>query len=206
MMHFKLRKFERLLCPASLSVIATLLLTACAPSSYVTLLENPDGSTGKVIVTGAEGSTTIDKAHFGAALDGSSKELLEISEAQIKKDFTEALTVQPMLPKKFLLYFETGGAKLTQESEKKIPEILEEVKIRPAVDISVIGHTDTEGDAQKNEELGQVRAQSIYDLLEQQNIKVHAATISSHGEKNLLVPTADNVSEPLNRRVEISIR
>ena len=30
--------------------------------------------------------------------------------------------------------------------------------------------------------------------------------MSSHGENNPLVPTADNIHEPRNRRVEISVR
>jgi len=29
---------------------------------------------------------------------------------------------------------------------------------------------------------------------------------TSHGEADLLVPTADNVAEPRNRRVEITVR
>jgi outer membrane protein OmpA-like peptidoglycan-associated protein len=30
--------------------------------------------------------------------------------------------------------------------------------------------------------------------------------IKSHGEEDLLVPTADGVSEPRNRRVEVTVR
>ena len=30
--------------------------------------------------------------------------------------------------------------------------------------------------------------------------------VGSHGESNLLVPTADNVNEPRNRRVEVTVR
>jgi outer membrane protein OmpA-like peptidoglycan-associated protein len=30
--------------------------------------------------------------------------------------------------------------------------------------------------------------------------------VTSHGEATLLVPTADNVNEPRNRRVDITVR
>lgn len=33
-----------------------------------------------------------------------------------------------------------------------------------------------------------------------------ALEITSHGEANPLVPTGDNVSEPRNRRVEVTVR
>jgi outer membrane protein OmpA-like peptidoglycan-associated protein len=31
-------------------------------------------------------------------------------------------------------------------------------------------------------------------------------TVTSHGEATLLIPTADDVSEPRNRRVDITVR
>jgi outer membrane protein OmpA-like peptidoglycan-associated protein len=33
-----------------------------------------------------------------------------------------------------------------------------------------------------------------------------AIVVTSHGEATLLVPTADNVNEPRNRRVDITVR
>lgn len=189
-----------------LMLSAALLVSGCAPSSYVTLLENPDGTAGQVTVTGSRGSSTIDKPRFAAELDGSSRELFAVSEEQIKKDFSSALAAQPLLPKRFLLYFETGGTRLTAESEQLIPEVLAEIRKRPAADISVIGHTDTVGDAEKNEVLALARAGMVEQLLNKQAINLRDLTLSSHGEKNLLVQTPDETAEPLNRRVEISIR
>jgi outer membrane protein OmpA-like peptidoglycan-associated protein len=116
------------------------------------------------------------------------------------------LAAQPLPPKRFLLYFETGGVQLTPESQQLFPQVLVEILLHPAVDISVIGHTDTAGDADKNWELGLTRAQSVADMLISKNVKVLELTISSHGESNLLVPTPDDTPEPMNRLVEISVR
>jgi len=196
----------RRLLTAGLLLLAGCLLSACSPRSYVTLLENPDGSVGKVIVNGDKGSILIDKPSFGAALDGSSKEQFAVSAEQIDQDFKQALAAQPLPPKRFLLYFETGGVQLTPESQQLFPQVLVEILLHPAVDISVIGHTDTAGDADKNWELGLTRAQSVADMLISKNVKVLELTISSHGESNLLVPTPDDTPEPMNRLVEISVR
>ena len=43
-------------------------------------------------------------------------------------------------------------------------------------------------------------------LLRQQGLNLAALVVESHGERNLLVPTPDNVDEPRNRRVEITLR
>lgn len=189
-----------------LLLLTSCLLAACSPRSYVTLLENTDGSVGKVIVSGEKGSSIIDKPSFGVALDGSSKEQFSVSAERIDQDFKQALDAQPVPPKRFLLYFETGGAQLTANSQQLLPQVLDEILRHPAVDISVIGHTDTAGDAEKNQELGLTRAQSVADLLLSKQVKVLELTVSSHGESNLLVPTPDNTPEPLNRLVEISVR
>ena len=46
----------------------------------------------------------------------------------------------------------------------------------------------------------------IQNLLEEQGIDPTFILTTSHGEGNPLVPTADNVLEPRNRRVEVIIR
>ena len=105
-----------------------------------------------------------------------------------------------------MLYFKSGGADLTAESAALLPKVLKAVSLRPAVDVSVIGHTDTVGDKEYNRGLSLERAQFVANLLRKQGLKVHALTVESHGERNPLVKTPDNTAEPRNRRVEISIR
>lgn len=190
---------------AGLTLAAALLVSGCGPGSYVALLENGDGSTGKVFVTSKQGGSLLDRAYTGAVLDGSSPEPFAVDRESVDRDFGAALAAQPQPPRRFLLHFETGGAELTAESKREIPEVLAEIARRPGVDISVIGHTDTRGDANANEELGLKRAASIAAMIAAQNQNV-PITVVSHGETNLLVPTSDDVEEPLNRRVEISVR
>lgn len=181
------------------------LLAGCAGKSYVVLLENPDGGTGKVVVKGRQGEQVIDQAGHGAALDGSGKAAV-VPAATIEKDFASAIAARPLLPERFQLYFESGGTRLTPASLALLPTIIEAAARRPAVDVSVIGHSDTVGPAEANRTLALQRAQSIADLIRARGLKVHALSIESHGESNLLVPTRDEVAEPRNRRVEISLR
>ena len=60
-----------------LASICLALLAGCATPpphqnrSYVTLLASPDGSVGKVLISGPRGQQVIDQAHYAALLDGS---------------------------------------------------------------------------------------------------------------------------------------
>lgn len=190
-----------------IALLATVLLSACAskPVSYVTLLESPDGTTGKVVVKGSKGEQVIDKARHAVPLDGSTA-AAPVDEEKFKKDFSDAIAARPLLPERFLLYFESGGAQLTAESAALLPKIIEATAKRPGVDVSIIGHTDTVGKAEVNEGLALKRAQAIADLIKEKGLKVGALSVESHGERNLLVKTPDETAEPRNRRVEISIR
>ncbi len=190
---------------ACCAAFAVLVLGGCAGKSYVVLLDDPDGTTGKVVVKGSRGEQVLDKARQGALLDGSAPPA-PVDEKQIVKDFGEAMAARPALPEHFLLYFEASGTTLTPESVAELDKILAAAGKRPAVDVSVIGHTDTVGKAESNEVLALKRANVVADLLKAKGLKVHALVVESHGERNLLVKTPDETNEPRNRRVEISIR
>jgi outer membrane protein OmpA-like peptidoglycan-associated protein len=73
------------------------------------------------------------------------------------------------------------------------------------MDVSVIGHTDTIGTRDYNYQLSLRRARKVADLLASHGVDRNMLDIESHGEDNLLVKTGDQVREPRNRRVEITV-
>jgi len=190
-------------------LIASLVLlglSGCAstPKSYVVLLPSPDGSVGKVIVTGTHGEQVLDKAGQAAATDGSAI-ATPPQQPQLDKDFATTIAARPKLPINYLLYFSTGTT-LTAESQALIPKIIAEATSRTSIDVSVIGHTDTVMTAEYNEQLALSRANAVVELLRAKGLNASAISIESHGKRNLLIPTPDNTFEPRNRRVEVSIR
>lgn len=78
--------------------------------------------------------------------------------------------------------------------------------MRPAVDVSVIGHTDTVHTTTYNDYLALNRANKVSELLQENGLKANSLSIESHGKRNLLILTPDDVREPRNRRVEVSLR
>lgn len=193
--------------PGRVAIVAALLiLCGCAGKSYVVLLPNDDGTTGKVRVSTPAGTTELAQGNEGALLSGPAGKTFVVADDRIARDFGAALAASPKKPRIFPLYFETGGARLTAASQAEIPRVLEDIAGRPAPDVSIIGHTDTAGDAEANYRLGLVRARAVAEIIGTTRIAAERLTIESHGERNLLIPTPDNTDEARNRRVEVSVR
>ena len=180
--------------------------SGCASQSYVVLVQSPDGSTGAIVVDNGRGGTLVNRRNQGVTLGSHGAAPFEVDGARLQADFAAAQSAQPALPARYQFYFNTGGRSLTSESAAVIPVVLEDVRRRGVAAVSIIGHTDTVGDDAFNERLGLARAHSIAALLEQTGLQALEMSVVSHGKRNLLVPTADNVDEPRNRRVEVNIR
>lgn len=177
------------------------------PDSYVVLVQDIDLTTGQIIVSDNFGnSTTVDHAGLAVQLDNPAAGAYELDKDKLIKDFREASSIRPELPVTFLLYFKSGGIVLTPESEALIAQVLHEVETRQAPDVSIIGHTDTVGKAEANEALALKRAQAIAAMIQEAGLKTKDITVTSHGERNLLIKTPDETPEEKNRRVEITVR
>ena len=173
-----------------------------APKSYVVLIPSPDGTVGEVVVKGEKGEQTLKNAGQAALVDG---QALQVDDKQIKQDFGSTMAALPTIPVRFVLNF-SSGITLSPASAALLPKIIAEAEARPAVDVSVTGHTDTLQTFEYNEKLGLRRATKVADQLREQGLKANSLSIESDGERNPLVPTPDNTFEPKNRRVEVSVR
>ena len=182
------------------------VITGCSTESYVVLINNNDGSIGKVLVSSNNRTTLLERNREGALIGGVTDKTFIVSEEKIAKEFGEALAASPKTPRIFLLYFEPNGSKLTKESEENIPHILKEIASRDVPDISIVGYTDTVGTEEGNQEIGLIRANFVAQLLMSAKVETEKVSIDSYGKKNLLIQTPDNREEPLNRRVEITVR
>jgi outer membrane protein OmpA-like peptidoglycan-associated protein len=172
------------------------------PQETVVLLPQADGRPAAVTVTRAGNTTTLDKP-YAAAQDG---QAVTFAAAQVQQVFGAALAAQPPRPLSFTLYFVEGRNELTAQSQQALTAAMAEITKRPAPDIVVVGHTDTQGSAALNDMLSRTRAQAIRDEFLKRGIAPDAVEASGRGKRELLVPTPDNIAEPRNRRVEITVR
>jgi outer membrane protein OmpA-like peptidoglycan-associated protein len=186
-------------------------LCACSttPKNVFLLLPVQDGSTGAIIVENKAGSQVVSGPNDAsyvkdAATAPTAPATME--KPDIDKTFGEALRAQPELPLRFILYFETGKNTLTDASKKVFDSILPAIKSRHSTSISIVGHTDRVGRRENNFRLGFDRARKIKDLLVESGIDASYVEVFSHGEDNPLIKTEDEVPEPRNRRVEVTVR
>lgn len=184
-----------------------LLLTACS-TTRVVLVPDPDGRVGKVAVTTDSGSQTLDEAGEGVKVGGllPSRGPEKLSAEEIERHFGATLRSEPEPPITFVLQFRHDSAELTEASAGQIPSALRQIEERESCYIVAAGHTDAVGDTQYNIELSLRRVNRVKALLTAEGIRPECIETLSYGENDPLIPTADNVAEPRNRRVELVIR
>ena len=184
--------------------------TSAAGPSTVVLLADADGSVGRAVVSSAAGAGMVeltgDRDATTVAGRRAPSPAVALDAVAIEKQFGATLAGLPMAPEGFTLYFRLESNELTDESRALLPGILKAVAGRPAPEVGVAGHTDTTGEPRSNYALGLERANRVRTLLIGAGVDASLIDVSSLGESDPRVPTADNVLEPRNRRVEISVR
>jgi OmpA-OmpF porin, OOP family len=190
-------------------LVLSLQAMGCAKKHLVVLIPDPDGSVGHVTVSNKAGSVEIDTPYQATRLadkDTAPGAPYAMEKKEVEAAFSDALKIQPTPPVHFILHFEMGSVDLVPESRKLLPTILDTIKGRKSVSISVVGHADTAGNKDYNLKISTRRAQAIADLLIEKGIDKGLIQTTSHGEGNPLIKTGDNVVEPKNRRVEVIVR
>ena len=108
-------------------------------------------------------------------------------------------------PKQFIVFFGHNKTELTSEALGVIREAAAAAKQYGAATVQVVGHADRSGSARYNDALSMRRANVVGRALETEGIPSGALSISGRGEGDPMVPTADGVREPQNRRVNITM-
>ena len=103
----------------------------------------------------------------------------------------------------YIVFFDLDKASISNEAMKILSQAAQDAKQGAAVGIQVVGHADTSGTEKHNMALSNRRAQNVESALANMGINLNAINTMGKGESDLLVPTADGVREPQNRRVEI---
>ncbi|MCG6892266.1 MAG: OmpA family protein [Desulfobacteraceae bacterium] len=184
------------------------LFAACGGAhTHVVLLPDTDGGTGAVSVEKGDRLVVLDAPMTAADVNQrGSITTGPVTEAEVERDFSEALAAQPPEPVTFVLYFEEGSTEVRETSRPKLEALFREVAARQAVEVQVTGHTDRVGKETDNDRLSAERAEAIKAMLVQKGLRAQFIRAVGRGEREPLVTTEDDVKEPRNRRVEIIVR
>jgi outer membrane protein OmpA-like peptidoglycan-associated protein len=195
-------------CALGLICLTTLFFFACSSKkTVVVLLPEQDNPQSAVAVGEGDQLTVIDRPLTVASVGSRGQvDQEEMTAADVEKTFSQALAAQPPAPISFTLYFREGSTTVLPQSRGTLNELFTEVARRQAVEVQVTGHTDTVGREKDNDTLSARRAEVIKKMLVNNGLQADFIRAVGRGERELLVPTADNVQEPKNRRVEVIVR
>lgn len=145
-----------------------------------------------------------------AAADAKAEADKAAADAKAKEDankitLEEAAPVQGTDIGPATLNFPTGSAnpQLADSTKAYFTKVADFLKANSGSKVTVVGHTDSQGDATKNKELGLKRAEMLLQMLVDMGAPKEQIEASSEGEAK---PIADNKTEAgrkKNRRVEI---
>jgi OOP family OmpA-OmpF porin len=106
----------------------------------------------------------------------------------------------------YLVFFDWDKSDLTPRARQVVAEAAQATTRVQVTKIQVNGFTDTSGTPKYNQGLSVRRATSVANELVRDGVPRSAISIQGFGETRLLVPTANGVREPQNRRVEIILQ
>jgi OmpA-OmpF porin, OOP family len=110
------------------------------------------------------------------------------------------------VPDRYLVFFDWNKAILTAEARRVLADAARVFKEQGRATILATGYTDRSGSEAYNQRLSERRANAVKTELVRLGVPATAITTIGRGESNPLVPTADGVREPQNRRVEIQLQ
>ena len=152
-------------------------------------------------------SNTVDgeKVKASADVDNFNHSLL----VGLRYAFNAAPAVAAAAPvaaaRTFLVFFDWSKADLTDRARQIIGEAAS-ARGTGVTRIEVNGFTDRSGPADYNMQLSIRRANAVAAELVRRGVPRNEIVTRGFGEENNLVPTADGVREPQNRRVEIILK
>ncbi len=101
------------------------------------------------------------------------------------------------------LLFPSGSIRLDAKGEQALQQLATALKNNPGIDITVEGHTDTDGSAAQNWELSMQRAIAVVNALTNYGVDPYRITAAGRSYFDPVATNASASGKALNRRTEI---
>ncbi len=193
----------------AICLVFFLSVAACCHREVVVLVPDEQGNVGKIEVAGEKGSVSMTEAWRSTTISasGTPGKVEKIDPKKVEKLFGNAMAANLLPPLEYRLHFLSGTDQITPKSMEQIPSMVAAILARENAEITIIGHTDRTGLATANMLLSEKRTKIVQQLLVEHGIPESTLKdIRHYGESMPIVPTADGVAEPRNRRVEVFVR
>ena len=104
------------------------------------------------------------------------------------------------------IQFETGRTTIQTASHPLLDELAQTIQNAPEIgNITIAGHTDSEGSEEGNQALSAGRAQAVLDYLVGAGVRAERLTAVGYGETRPIAPNRTEAGRAQNRRVEFEL-
>ena len=104
------------------------------------------------------------------------------------------------------IFFDTGKSQLKPGARNTLQKIADVLKTDPTIKMSVEGHTDSVGTAEKNLELSEMRANAVREFLVNAGVPADKISATGKGEADPVATNKTAAGRQQNRRVELIIQ
>ncbi|MGB0497295.1 MAG: OmpA family protein [Rubricella sp.] len=104
----------------------------------------------------------------------------------------------------YVVFFDFDRDEIRPDAEETLEQVIARADELGTCDVTIIGHTDTVGSVEYNQDLSERRANAVYDWLYREGMDPVIASTDARSELDPAVDTGDQVREQANRRVEIT--
>jgi OOP family OmpA-OmpF porin len=101
--------------------------------------------------------------------------------------------------------FAYNKSELTPQAMTALDELVNQIEVNFVKNIEIVGHTDSAGSEEYNQNLSEKRADSVASYLEMKGIPYDKIQKWGEGESNPIAPNDTKVGRAKNRRVELTI-
>jgi outer membrane protein OmpA-like peptidoglycan-associated protein/tetratricopeptide (TPR) repeat protein len=182
-------------------------LSLVSLSNDSTLYEfRSDGKTGEFMML------YPDKSFSGLYVEkeGYLPKIYNVDRDNLKNQKNLQVSLMPIAPgEEFVfenIFFDLDKADLKPESSSSLKRLHNFLLENPKVAITIIGHTDNQGNAGYNESLSLRRAESVKTFLLEKGIKDQRVDTIGKGDREPIRPNDTAENKALNRRVTIAIK
>ncbi len=192
--------------------LISLALAGCAQTG-VSLFGGEKNADGSVNATGAlavldpatgQDISLVDQADASRNVRKNKVSQRNLTPAQLQKKYGSLLNSLPRPPALIAIFFLEGST--LKDPDAGLAAVVEEFRSRPGADVQIVGHTDTRGPLEGNDQLSVERAQTVVAQLVARGIPAEVIRATGRGEREPKIETADDVVEAQNRRVDILIK
>lgn len=106
--------------------------------------------------------------------------------------------------KELTILFVFGGSRLTPTDQERLDQVVLDMQEDPQRMATIVGHTDSQGPPEVNQQLGMKRAQSVAAYLRDQGIATDRISVESRGEDEPDVSNETREGRQANRRAVVT--